>query len=179
MFWSDAHSQQCWKSCSQKLPFDTSLDLPIAFNLAVSDDTRSHYLEWKRFVFSLLHINLLDSHQRFPVKAEINKLVTGSFLHFRISKALQNSRWKLLYLWPIPEISMPDMSSHLLRDALLLQFLWSCHQLPLWPEENPSCIEGVEEHVYAEVLMNVIFEERVVRREKKRNLKGNSGIGYL
>lgn len=63
------------KSCSQKLLFEASLDFPIAFNLAVRDDTRSHCLEWKRFVFALLRIDLLDSEN--AVKANINKLVTG------------------------------------------------------------------------------------------------------
>lgn len=80
---------------------------------------------------------------------------------------------------PISEIGMLDMFSYLLRDVLLLQFLWSCHQLSLWPEENPSCIEGVEEHVDAKGLMNVIFEEMVVKWGEKRNLKRHSGIGYL
>lgn len=127
------------------------------------------------FFFPLLHINFLDSHQRFAVKANINKLVTGSFLHSRITKALQNSLWKLSVSHP-----WDRHAGHVLpSDALLLQFLWSCHQLPLWPEENPSCIEGVREHVYAEVLMNLIFEKRVVKWGKKENLKGNSGIGYI
>lgn len=56
---------------------------------------------------------------------------------------------------------MPDASSHPMHWCR--QFLWSCHQLSLWPEENPFCIEGIKEHVYAEILMNVIFEERMFK----------------
>lgn len=97
MFWSDAHSQRqhCLNSCSQKLPFETSLDLPIAFNLAVSDDWHSHYLE-KSLVFSLFHTDLLDSRQRLAVKANIDKLVTGSFLHFKITTSLQKLSVKVI-----------------------------------------------------------------------------------
>lgn len=185
MFWRDAHSQRwrVWKAAVRT----SRLKHLLTCQLRLIRLSMTHAViisSGEDLFFSLWHIDLLGSHQRCAVKANINKHVKSSFLDFRITKALQISRFtlsRLSYLCPIPDIGMPDMSSRRLRDALLLQFLQSCHQPPLWPEENPSCIEGVEERVYAEVLMNVIFEERVVRRVYggEWNLKGKSGIEYL
>lgn len=65
----------------EKLQSETvwNIDLPIAFNLAASDDAQS-LSQVEICFFSLLHIDLLDSHHRRSVKAMFHELATGSFL---------------------------------------------------------------------------------------------------
>lgn len=105
------------KSCSQKLLFEASLDFPIVFNLAVRDDTRSHCLEWRRFVFALLRIDLLNSEN--AVKVNINKFVTGFFSphisgYLKLYKSLDESCvlflgsacWTCPPIWTDAAISM-------------------------------------------------------------------------
>lgn len=168
MFWRDAHSQRwrVWKAAVRTSRLKHLLTCQLRL-IRLSAMTHAVIISsGEDLFFSLWHIDLLGSHQRCAVKANINKHVKSSFLHFRITKALQISRWKLSvsYSWhrhaghvlpsaawcTVAAIStiMSPASSVTWRKSLLYWgrreacLCWSAHECDIWGKGGEACVWG-------------------------------------
>lgn len=128
---------------------------------------------WSAEDLFLLFCALICWIQRTQLKLTLIRLFPPP--HFGISKALQISRWKLFV-----SCFLDRHAGHVPPSGLMLQFLWSCHQLLsvtwgksllYWGHRGACLCWSAHECD--------IWGKGGEVRGKKKNWKGNSGIGYL